>query len=212
MRSFRLVDLILPQRCAGCAAPLAAWCPTCARSLGAPVSVARPGLPVAYALGDYRGPARRAVLAYKERGRRELAGHLGGALAAALPSIRAGPMVLVPAPSRPAAARARGGQHMTVVARHCAAVLRAGGRWAAVVPALRLDHRAADSVGLDAEERAANLLGRLRPDPRHPPPAGVPVVLVDDVITTGATATACVSALRSVGVPVAAVVALTAAG
>ena len=212
MRSSRVLDLILPQRCAGCTTPLTAWCPTCARSLGAPVPVARPGLTSAYALGRYEGAARRAVLAYKERGRRELATHLGAALAAALLSIRAGPVVLIPAPSRPTAARARGGQHMAAVAHRCAAAVRATGQWASVVPALRLDPRAADSVGLDAPARAANLLGRLRPDPRHRPPPDIPAVLLDDVITTGATATACVSALHSTGVPVAAVLALTTAG
>ena len=206
MRSFRLLDLILPQRCAGCAAPATPWCPWCARTLGAPVPVTRPGLPSAYALADYRGPARRAVLAYKERGRRELAAHLAHALARALPAIRAGPVVLVPAPSRPSAARTRGGQHMTTVARRCAAYVPE----AMAVPALRLDGRAVDSVGLNARARAANLLGRLRPDPRHQPPAGVPAVILDDVITTGATATACVAALESINVPVAAVLALTA--
>jgi predicted amidophosphoribosyltransferase len=210
MRSFRLLDLIIPQRCAGCAAPATAWCAACARAFGAPVPVDRPGLPSAYALGDYRGAARRAVLAYKERGRRELAAHLGRALATALPSIRAGPAVLVPAPSRPAAARSRGGQHMTTVAQRCADHLLAAGTGATVVPALRLDGRAADSVGLDAAARAANLLGRLRPDPRRRPPPGTPVIVLDDVITTGATASACVAALRSAGVPVAAVLALTA--
>lgn len=209
MRSFRLLDLILPQRCAGCAAPATAWCERCARTLGAPVPVARPGLASAYALGPYLGPARKAVLAYKERGRRELAAHLGRALAAALPAlppVRAGPLLLVPAPSRPAAARARGGQHMTTVARRCAEHLPG----AVVVPALRLDGRAADSVGLAAPERAANLLGRLHPNTRHPPPADVPAIVLDDVITTGATATACTEVLRSIGVPVAAVLALTA--
>lgn len=206
MRSFRLLDLIIPQRCAGCAAPGEAWCRACARTLRAPVPVVRPGLASAYALGSYAGPARRAVLAYKERGRRELAVPLGRALAAALPSIRAGPVVLVPAPSRPAAARARGGQHMTIVARRCASHLTA----ATVVPALRLDGKAADSVGLDAAARSANLLGRLRPDPRHRPPPDVPAIVLDDVITTGATATACVAALKSIDVHVAAILTLTA--
>jgi predicted amidophosphoribosyltransferase len=210
MRSFRLLDLIVPQRCAGCGEPATAWCARCARSFGRPQPVARPGLHDAYALGEYQGAARRAVLAYKERGRRDLAAPLGRALATALPAIRAGPVVLVPAPSRPAAARARGGQHMTTVAQRCARDLARSGVPATVVPALRLDGRAVDSVGLDARAREANLLGRLCPNPRHRPRPDVQAILLDDVITTGATATACVSALRAIDVPVAAVLALTA--
>lgn len=205
-----ILDLVLPRRCAGCGTPDASWCADCTRSLGRPFAVERPGLPPAYALGAYQGAARRAVLAYKERGRRELAGALGRALALALPRVRAGPFVLVPAPSRPSAARARGGQHMLAVGRACAAQLVADGMVAEVVAALRLDGRARDSVGLSASARAANLLGRLRLDPRCSPAPGTAVVLLDDVITTGATAAACTSVLAESGIPVTAVLAFTA--
>jgi predicted amidophosphoribosyltransferase len=173
--------------------------------------VSRPRLPAAYALAAYEGPAGRAVLAYKERCRRELAAHFAAGLAEVVPGLaRAGPVVLVPAPSRPAAARRRGGQHMAVVARRCAARLRESGLRAGVVEALRLDGRAVDSVGLDALARAANLAGRVRPVAGPSPPPGVPVLLLDDVITTGATAAACVSALAAVGTKVSAVLAITA--
>lgn len=161
--------------------------------MGPVLAVERPGLVGAFALGPYAGAARRAVLAYKERGRRELAGAIGTALAAALPSLRAGPYVLVPAPSRPAAARARYGQHMTAVAHACAAALGC----AVVAPMLRLSGRARDSVGLGPEARAANLRGRLRMVGACP--RGT-VVLLDDVITTGATAMACAAVLGEVTV------------
>ncbi|MGH3916511.1 MAG: ComF family protein, partial [Pseudonocardiaceae bacterium] len=81
-----LLDLVLPVGCGGCDVPGPPWCRHCATSLGAPVRVhppcCRTGPPV-YALGVYRGRLRAALLAYKERGRRDLAGPLGGALAAA---------------------------------------------------------------------------------------------------------------------------------
>jgi predicted amidophosphoribosyltransferase len=193
----------------------------CAAGLRVPFPVDREAMahgPPAYALGRYLGAARRAVLGYKERGRRDLAAPLGGALAAALPRLpdpRAGPdgtFYLVPAPSRPAAARRRGGPHMLAVARQCAAALAAAGHAAAVAPALRLDGRARDSVGLDAAERAANLRGRLRHVPAGSPPPGVSVVLLDDVITTGATVAACASALATAGIRVGAALAVTATG
>jgi predicted amidophosphoribosyltransferase len=203
MRS--ILDLILPTRCAGCAAPATTWCPDCAGALGL-LPVVRPGLPGAHALAPYEGAARKAVLAYKERGRRELADPLGRALATALPTIRAGPYVLVPAPSRPTAARSRYGQHMTAVAAACASALRAAGHEASVAAVLRLSGRARDSLGLGPEARTANLRGRLHcagPAPRR-------AVLLDDVITTGATAIACTAALTAAGTEETQVLAFTA--
>jgi predicted amidophosphoribosyltransferase len=203
MRS--ILDLVLPTYCAGCDTPATAWCPDCAASLGV-VPVARPSLGNAYALADYSGPARRAVIAYKERGRRELSTVLGGALATALPAIRAGPFTLVPAPSRPSAARARFGQHMTAVAHACARALAKAGHEALVAPVLHLSGRARDSVGLTPEARTANLQGRIHCTDTPPKTA----ILLDDVITTGATATACVTALRNAGTETATVLAITA--
>ncbi len=65
-------------------------------------------------------------------------------------------------------------------------------------------------MGLDAYERATNLRGRLRHVPAASPPPGDPVILLDDVITTGATAAACTEALTAAGLTVLAVLALTA--
>lgn len=206
MRSILAVlDLLVPSYCAGCDTPATSWCPGCAGTLGL-FPVRRPGLADAYALTEYAGPARRAVLAYKEKGRRELSTVLGGALATALPTIRAGPFTLVPAPSRPSAARARYGQHMTAVAGACAAALTRAGHRARVAPVLRLSGRVRDSVGLTPDARAANLRGRLHCTTRPPTTA----VLLDDVITTGATATACVAALKRAGTEVTTVLAFTA--
>ncbi|MEJ2871196.1 double zinc ribbon domain-containing protein [Actinomycetospora sp. OC33-EN08] len=207
-----LVDLLLPAGCGGCDAvvgPGGGLCPTCRRDLARPVPVPeQPGLPPALALAPYRGAPRHAVIAYKERGRRDLAGPLAAALAAALDrTVPDEECLLVPAPSRRGAARARGGDHMLRLARAVAARSHHE-----VLPALALSRGARDSVGLDAGARAANLQRHLRVRRGVRPVPGRPVVLLDDVLTTGATALACGRALAGVGLPVDLVLVLTAVG
>jgi predicted amidophosphoribosyltransferase len=204
-----LLDLLLPKRCAGCGEAGAECCPDCLAEFGDPRPVAWTGPPV-HALAAYRGVARELVLAYKERGRRELAAPLGILLGLAVPLLAAptdGTWWLVPAPSRRAAARRRGGEHVLRLARHAAEVLGP----AAVAPALGLAAGTHDSVGLDAAARRSNLAGRVVVREAALPPSGTEVVLLDDVVTTGATAAACTAALTAAGLRVSAVLALTTA-
>jgi predicted amidophosphoribosyltransferase len=221
-----VLDLLIPARCAGCGARGAPCCARCAGVWGSVSEVVR--VPVAgvvrvFALARYRGVGRRLLIAYKERGRRDLAPSLGRALAAALAVLptfaargearRTAPAVcLVPAPSRRSAARVRGGPHVERLANAAASILAARGFEVAVAPALELAGGARDAVGLDRAERVANLAGRLRFREAGRPPPGFPVVVLDDVITTGATAAACVRALEKEGIEVAAVLTLLAAG
>jgi predicted amidophosphoribosyltransferase len=192
-----------------------------------------PAGPPVYALGTYHGRLRAAVLAYKERGRRDLAAPLGTALASGLlqlrsldadcgnsglkirslhPDCAAQSVWLVPVPSRAGAAAQRGGQHVELLARRAAAALAGAGVAAAVAPALRMGRGVRDSVGLAPAARRANLAGRVLIRPAGLASDGMPVVLVDDVVTTGATAAACAAALLQTGVAVSAIVVLAAAG
>jgi predicted amidophosphoribosyltransferase len=216
-----LLDLLLPSRCAGCDARGDALCGQCGGLLDDPFEVRRAATahgPPVYALADYAGVARTLVLGYKERGRRDLAEPLGRMMARVLPWLRGarsaedGTWWLVPAPSRARAARRRGGSHLLRLARATAEALARDGQSVAVAPALRLSAGVVDSVGLAGAQRAANLAGRVWVRRDGAPAPGTPVVLLDDVVTTGATVAACVRALADAGLPVSATLVLTATG
>jgi len=182
---------------------------------GAPERVSLPGVPSCWSGGVYDGVLRAAILAYKERGRRALVEPLGERLASAIlaggaPSGDAG-VWLVPVPTAPAAIRARGGDHARGLAAAAERELRRRGVPAArVVPLLAVHGRRRDSVGLDAAERRANVAGAFRIRSRADPQVA-PLVLVDDVVTTGATLAEAARTLHASGwnVRQAAVVAAT---
>lgn len=185
-----LLDLVLPRRCVGCAAPGAGLCSSC-RPSGAHVVAELAGLPLV-AAAPYDGAVRQALLAFKERGRRDLTRPLAGLLSDAVRALELGPDVaLVPVPSAAAAARARGGDHVRRLAR----VAGRGCRLPAS-PALRLVRSVSDSAGLGAVARADNLrhamAARPSADPRR-------ALVVDDIVTTGATLREAVRALRAAG-------------
>ncbi|WP_279583135.1 ComF family protein [Fodinicola feengrottensis] len=138
-------------------------------------------------------------MAYKERGRHRLARSLGEALASAVlagcpdrpvsqQSVRP-QILLVPVPSTAAAARARGGgDHLRPLAAQVGRRLRANGQRCQVLDALVARPRP-DSAGLSSAERAANRSGAfaVRRSARAALKQDCVVVIVDDLVTTGAT-------------------------
>jgi predicted amidophosphoribosyltransferase len=218
-----LADLVLPTLCAGCgAAGYAAACPACAGLLAGrprpcPPQPCPPGLPPPWAVAAYAGAPRAMIVAHKDRARRSLTPLLGAALARAVGGVLPDPvggLVLVPAPSAAATTRQRGHDPTLRLTRAAARVLAHGRgvqarRRVTTVCALTVRRRVRDQSGLGWSDRQANLAdayvvtdrGRrqlmgLAPD--------WPVVVVDDVVTTGATLAEAVRALRAAGVSVAA--------
>jgi predicted amidophosphoribosyltransferase len=165
------------------------------------------------------------ILAYKERGRTALrpalAACLEATLIAALGSSR-GPLILVPVPSSPKAVRRRGHDPVGRLAALAARRLRSRGCPVVCAPVLRHGRHVRDQAGLSASERAGNLAGAFEvaapgswrvaassASRRHLRARPV-AVLVDDIVTTGATLAEAAGALRAEGVTVPLAVALAA--
>lgn len=184
-----------------------------------------PGLPPVWTVCSYGGPVRALLAAHKEHGRLALARPLGTALGAAVltaaevtgaagaerlsgpvpaaggrPAGAAELLLLVPVPSRPAARRKRGHDPLGQLCRVAARAAHAAGVPCAVAPVLRHARRVRDSAGLTAAERAANLAGALRVPPRRARELATGrVLLIDDVLTTGATLTEAARAVEAAG-------------
>jgi predicted amidophosphoribosyltransferase len=169
-----------------------------------------PGVPV-FGLGRYAGARRRAIVALKDRGRTDLSAPLARALGLGvhrllLWGLLDAPLTIVPAPTRSWAARGRGGDPVTRVAT----LATAGHPHITVVRALRMKPLARDSAGLSSAARERNIAGRVLLTRRRVPANGE-VLLVDDIVTTGATARESVRILQDAGARVSAVLALAAA-
>ena len=205
-------DLALGSVCAGCDGPAGLLCAACAEEISGPAGLVaqRPaGLRVAAVTG-YGGVARSVVLAHKERGRLGLSGCLGDALAVAVAGLLEAPggcpacstraVALVPAPSGRAAVRGRGHDPMLRIARRAGVVLRRAGHDCSVVPALRQRRRVADQAGLGQAARRENLRDAIAMRRAAGPLLRDRcVVLVDDVVTTGATLAEAARAVRADG-------------
>lgn len=189
--------LVLPVTCAGCDEPDDDLCAPCRGALSPRVQRREDGaVPVRAGLA-FDGVAARVVRALKEDGRTGLARALAPALAAALAALPgARSAVVVPVPTSRASFRRRGFHVAELVAR------RAGIRPRRL---LRIARRAADQRGLDVAARRRNVAGSLVATPAA---ASLRVIVLDDVVTTGATLDEAVRALRAAGAEVVGAVAI----
>lgn len=184
--------VLQPVECLGCGAPDRAVCAACREALAAPApepvaTAADIGVPV-WAGADYRGPFRGAVIASKEHARLDAAARLAPALRAAVArALRecTGPVELAPIPSTRRAIRRRGHDPVAELLD------------AARLPTSRVLVALPASAGQKTRDRAARLAsaGRFRCRPVD----GRRFLVVDDVVTTGATLADAVRAIRDAG-------------
>jgi predicted amidophosphoribosyltransferase len=205
---FRLLDLLVPERCAACGAGERVVCAPCLadlRLLRGPLC-ARCGSPTAWpvdrcaecagrrlafisarAAVAYDGPARRLVAAWKERGRRRLARVFAGLVAEVVPRPPVDTLTFIP--PDPDRGLWRGQNPAETLARLVAL------EWELPVePLLTRRRQVRPQRGLTREARRANVRGAFRAT------AGPTIVaLIDDVYTTGATVGSAATELRRAG-------------
>lgn len=183
------LELVLPVQCAGCGVDGRELCASCRAGLAPdPVRTTAPGGLTVHAGAPYRGLVRRVLLACKREGRTPLAGPLAALLAAAIADAAPPPGVeLCVVPSTRAAYRHRGFEFARLV-------LARTGLGAVRVLAAARPHR--QQKTLDREQRRANLHGVHRARGRLD---GRRFLIVDDVVTTGATLAEAARAIREAG-------------
>lgn len=182
------LGLIFPTWCAGCDEVDVVLCDRCLALVQAhPQRRALPGGLEVHSALEFEGVPARVLRALKEDGRTGLARPLGQALAATWPYRDAH---VVPVPGSRASIRRRGYVPTELLVR------RAGLRSVRLLRCVRSTH---DQRGLGRDERTANVAGSLVATPDA---AGAVVVIVDDVVTTGATLIEAARALREGGAQV----------
>ena len=196
-------DLLIGAACPGCGCAAFGLCRPCGQTMRpdprevwpdpTPVSL-RSVRSVAGGVND--GALRRTLIAWKEEGRFGLTTPLAHLLAAAVAELAAGgsALVLVPVPTSRRSKRARGADVVHELAGAAAQLLRSVGVDTAVEQALGYTRATVDQSGLGSAARADNLRGAFFVRSGRPRP-GREVIVVDDILTTGATVGEAVRAL-----------------
>jgi len=191
------LDLLFPAQCLGCRRPGTPLCPACLRAIERVPATAyvstRPPLERAYAVAYSAGALRQAIIRLKYGGRTQLADPLGSLLAEWWLAHPLPADLLVPVPLHPRRERQRGFNQSALLARRLSG--------ATGIPCeesvLRRARHTRPQVGLNAAEREQNVSGAFVCEGGLA--AGRRIVLLDDVMTTGATLRAAAGALQQAG-------------
>lgn len=186
-----LTDLAAGLRCRACGKEGSLLCPVCGRDVPSAPAGECAGVDRVIARWAYEGIPRELILDLKIRGARLCAGALADGMTEVVRSVGVIGSVISWVPGRRTDTRVRGFDHAGLLA---GAVARRIGLPCA--PLLLRRTNPPDQTLLSAEARRLNLQGVFAARP-----CTERVIVVDDLVTTGATASACAHALREAGAP-----------
>ncbi len=185
-----ILELFLPAKCLFCDELGDRVCGNCAYEVGAaPRIVSREGF-IGFSATDYNMASQKLLRSYKELGESELAGFIAGAMFPLLQCFEGLPDFLVPMPSNRSSLRERGYNPAELLAREIAARLPRV-KWSNLLSRVR---ETQDQSKLNPIERKVNQLGSMVAK------AGSgSVIIVDDVVTTGASVLTAKQTLENAG-------------
>jgi ComF family protein len=207
---YPLLDLVYPKRCPGCHLPSASICESCKsfwqkQTISITLRKNQVSDLLVVSVAQYQDEVRAVLLAYKEDGGREA----GKVLTEALLQARRGisnysVCTFVPIPSNPKSVRRRGRDFMLDLCNQVA--IQSGDK---VLSIIKVNRDVQDQSKLSEKERSQNLVGAFDCAPKNLKLlAKFPIILVDDLLTTGATLREAQRALRQRGlIPIGAITA-----
>lgn len=199
---YPLLDLVYPKRCPGCHLPSPSICESCKsfwqkQTISITLRKNQVSDLLVVSVAQYQDEVRAVLLAYKEDGGREA----GKVLTEALLQARRGisnysVCTFVPIPSNPKSVRRRGRDFMLDLCNQVA--IQSGDK---VLSIIKVNRDVQDQSKLSEKERSQNLVGAFDCAPKNLKLlAKFPIILVDDLLTTGATLREAQRALRQRGV------------
>lgn len=187
------LDLLFPPYCVNCDRVGSFLCPRCLAKVTAAPPRALPAFDGICVRANYEEPVSKAIHAFKYDRQTRLVNPLGDLLCQVLQTTRWPVDVVCGVPLHASRLRERGYNQAALLAEYVAQA----NRWSFVPSALSRVRETASQVHLNAQERRVNVADAFSADSRLV--AGKQVLVIDDVLTTGATLSACADALRAAG-------------
>lgn len=203
----KVLNFILPTPCVLCqklGAPICMNCKTSFQTVRQSISLADV---LGFSYSDYTQQAAVLINSVKEKGITSLIPLMAEMLIEDWPEHLIEP-VFVPLPSSTSNTKKRGFSHTTLMAKALAKRVPKGSSR----ELLRSSRARADQVGLSQAERTSNMTGAFRSDLRGFQDKGRPLVLVDDVLTSGASMSEAIECLGASGLKVASFLVFSRAG